>query len=179
VIASLLTFLDWRRAEETELISKWRFDPLSHLVEKEPAHGHHHPTCGERQPGRPVERREESYPCENDHPTGDNHAGAHEFRKSADGFIDFWRTALPSLVTEYEQLLSEMLQERKERLETLKAGGEKNKKKIDALLSEVGFVEGELQRYQRGLKLFRSKGLPKVGRWGKPEATQHGEAKDS
>jgi hypothetical protein len=79
------------------------------------------------------------------------------------------------LVTEYEQLLSDMLKERKEKLEKLKAGGEKNKKKIDVLLSEIGFVEGELQRYQRGLALFRSKGLPKVGRWGKSEASQHGE----
>lgn len=80
------------------------------------------------------------------------------------------------LVTEYEQLLGDMLKERREKLEVLRAGKAKNKKKIDALLSEIGFVEGELERYRRGLTLFRSKNLPKVGRWGKPEASQHGEA---
>jgi hypothetical protein len=80
------------------------------------------------------------------------------------------------LVTEYEQLLGDMLKERREKLEALKAGKGNNKRKIDVLLSEIGFVEVELERYQRGLMLFRSKGLPKVGRWGKPEASQHGEA---
>jgi hypothetical protein len=83
------------------------------------------------------------------------------------------------LVTEYEQLLGDMLKERREKLEALKAGKGNNKKKIGALLSEIGFVEVELERYQRGLTLFRSKGLPKVGRWGKPEAAQHGEADPS
>jgi hypothetical protein len=73
------------------------------------------------------------------------------------------------LVTEYEQLLGEMLRERKEKLEALKAGGPKNKKKVETVLSEIGFVEVELERYRRGLHLFRSKELPKVGRWGKPE----------
>ena len=73
------------------------------------------------------------------------------------------------MVTEYEQLLSDMLKERRGKLESLKAAKGKNQKKIEAVLSEIGFVEVELERYQRGLTLFRSKGLPKVGRWGKPE----------
>jgi hypothetical protein len=76
------------------------------------------------------------------------------------------------LVTEYEQLLSDMLKERREKLEKLKSGKGKNQKKIEALVSEIGFVEVELERYQRGLTLFRSKGLPKVGRWGKPEPSR-------
>ena len=79
------------------------------------------------------------------------------------------------MVTEYEQLLSDMLKERREKLEALKSGKGKNQKKIEALVSEIGFVEVELERYKRGLTLFRSKGLPKVGRWGKPE-TSHTEA---
>jgi len=80
------------------------------------------------------------------------------------------------LVTEYEQLLTSMLKERRDKLEALKAGGAKSKKKVDALLSEIGYVEVELERYQRGMTLFRSKDLPKVGRWGKPETSQQGEA---
>jgi len=80
------------------------------------------------------------------------------------------------LVTEYEQLLSDMLKDRREKLEKLKSGKGKNQKKIEALVSEIGFVEVELARYQRGLTLFRSKGLPKVGRWGKPEPSHSGAA---
>ena len=80
------------------------------------------------------------------------------------------------MVTEYEQLLTGMLTERREKLEALKAAKGKNKKKIDALISEIGFVEVELERYQRGLNLFRTKDPPKVGRWGKPETGQQGEA---
>jgi len=80
------------------------------------------------------------------------------------------------LVTEYEQLLTGMLKDRREKLEALKAGKGKSKKKIDALLSEIGYVEVELERYQNGMTLFRSKDLPKVGRWGKPETSQQGEA---
>jgi hypothetical protein len=29
-----------------------------------------------------------------------------------------------------------------------------------------------LERYQEGMALFRSKNLPKVGRWGKPETEE-------
>lgn len=79
------------------------------------------------------------------------------------------------MVTEYEQLLSAMLKERRDKLEALKAG-KANKKKVDALLSEISYVEEELERYRRGMTLFRTKGLPKVGRWGKPESPQHSEA---
>ncbi len=80
------------------------------------------------------------------------------------------------MVTEYEQLLVGMLAERKDRLEELKAAGGRNKKKIEALLSEISYVEVELERYRRGMVLFRSKDLPKVGRWGKPETAEQGEA---
>lgn len=80
------------------------------------------------------------------------------------------------MVTEYEQLLGDILKERRDKLEALKAGKGKKQKEIDALLSEIGFVEGELERYQRGMRLFRTKELPKVGRWGKPETAQQGEA---
>jgi len=69
-----------------------------------------------------------------------------------------------------------MLKERRDRLEALKAGKAGSKKKIEALLSEIRYVEVELERYQQGMTLFRSKNLPKVGRWGKPEAAQQGEA---
>ena len=80
------------------------------------------------------------------------------------------------MATEYEQLLDEMLKERRKKLEALNAGKGRNQKEIDTVLSEIGFVEGELERYRRGLTLFRTKGPPRVGRWGKPEASQHGEA---
>ena len=34
------------------------------------------------------------------------------------------------------------------------------------------FLEVELRRYEQGMSLFRSKGLPKVGRWGKQESEE-------
>jgi hypothetical protein len=71
------------------------------------------------------------------------------------------------LVTEYEQLLGDMLKERRARLEELKARKGKSRQ-IETLMSEIGFLQAELERYQGGLTLFRSKRLPKVGRWGKP-----------
>jgi hypothetical protein len=81
-----------------------------------------------------------------------------------------------ALVTEYEELLSGMLVQKKEKLEGLKvAKGRSSKKKIEALLSEIAYVELELERYRRGMVLFRSKELPKVGRWGRPETGQQGE----
>jgi hypothetical protein len=76
------------------------------------------------------------------------------------------------LVTEYEQLLGDMLKERRARLEELKAQKRKGKK-VESLLSEIGYVEAELKRYRSGLTLFRSKQLPKVGRWGKLEASSN------
>ena len=39
-------------------------------------------------------------------------------------------------------------------------------------MSDIRFLETELQRYQQGMALFRTKALPKVGRWGKPEAEE-------
>jgi len=84
-------------------------------------------------------------------------------------------TAL-SLATEYEQLLSQMLGEKKAKLEAEKAKG-RDRKKIEALVADIGFVEVELERYRRGLNLFRTKEpLPKVGRWGKAETGQPSEA---
>lgn len=78
------------------------------------------------------------------------------------------------MVTEYEQLLSDMVKERKAKVEELR-GRKGKQKEVDSLLSEIGFIEVELQRYDRGLRLFRSKNLPKVGRWGKAGAGPAGE----
>lgn len=80
------------------------------------------------------------------------------------------------MATEYEQLLTGILDERKAKLEELKAkNGDRNK--IDALASDINFVELELQRYRNALNLFRTKeALPKVGRWGKAETGQPAEA---
>jgi len=72
------------------------------------------------------------------------------------------------LTTEYEQLLSKMVSERKAKL--AEVTGKKGKEKESAtLMSDIRFLEVELQRYQQGMALFRTKTLPKVGRWGKPE----------
>jgi hypothetical protein len=80
------------------------------------------------------------------------------------------------LVTEYEQLLKQMIEERKAKVEELK--GKKGKEKgMLSLLSDIRFVEVELQRYQQSMALFRTKGVPKVGRWGKPEMEEHAEEK--
>jgi hypothetical protein len=45
-------------------------------------------------------------------------------------------------------------------------------KQLEGLRSDIRFLEVELQRYQQGMSLFRSKGLPKVGRWGKQETEE-------
>jgi len=75
------------------------------------------------------------------------------------------------LTTEYEQLLSKMVSDRKAKL--AEATGKKGKEKERAALqSDIRFLEVELQRYQQGMALFRTKELPKVGRWGKPEAEE-------
>lgn len=72
------------------------------------------------------------------------------------------------MATEYEDLLSEMLDERKAKLGRLEkqAGTEKAAQELRA---EVRFIEVELDRYRNSLSLFRRKSVPKVGRWGKPE----------
>jgi hypothetical protein len=48
-------------------------------------------------------------------------------------------------------------------------------KQIAGLQSDIRFLEVEIERYQQGMALFRSKNLPKVGRWGKPETEEHKE----
>ncbi len=62
-----------------------------------------------------------------------------------------------------------MVEEKKAKLAEI--SGRKGKEKQSAgLMSDVRFLEVELQRYQQGMALFRTKGLPKVGRWGTAEA---------
>ncbi|MGP8125277.1 MAG: hypothetical protein ACLQEQ_05320 [Nitrososphaerales archaeon] len=75
------------------------------------------------------------------------------------------------MTTEYEQLLSRMVSEKKAKVTEL-TGREGKEKEIAALTSDIRFLEVELQRYQQGMTLFRSKLLPKVGRWGKPEVEE-------
>lgn len=74
------------------------------------------------------------------------------------------------MATEYEDLLQEMLDERKAKLDRLLAEskGEEDREVRD-IVSDMRFIEVELNRYKQGLALFRTKNLPKVGRWGKPE----------
>ncbi len=75
------------------------------------------------------------------------------------------------MTTEYEQLLAAMVAEKK--AEVTRLTGKKGKEKeLAALASDIRFIEVELQRYQQGMTLFRSKNLPKVGRWGKPETEE-------
>jgi len=72
------------------------------------------------------------------------------------------------MTTEYEVLLTKMVDERKAKLTEL-TGRKGKEKESAALMSDIRFLEVELQRYQQGMALFRTKSLPKVGRWGKPE----------
>jgi len=72
------------------------------------------------------------------------------------------------VTTEYEQLLSGMVEEKKAKVAELK-GKRGKERELAALTSDIRFLEVELQRYQQGMGLFRTKRLPKVGRWGKPE----------
>jgi len=75
------------------------------------------------------------------------------------------------MTTEYEQLLAAMVSEKKAKAAEL-TGKKGKQKELAALASDIRFIEVELQRYQQGMSLFRSKGLPKVGRWGKPETEE-------
>ncbi len=75
------------------------------------------------------------------------------------------------MTTEYEQLISTMVDEKKAKLAELR-GRKGTEKQMAAVTSDIRFLEVELQRYQQGMSLFRSKGLPKVGRWGKPETEE-------
>ncbi len=72
------------------------------------------------------------------------------------------------MTTEYEQLLAGMVSERRAKIAELK-GTKGKEKELASLSSDVRFLEVELQRYQQGMALFRTKDIPKVGRWGKPE----------
>ena len=78
------------------------------------------------------------------------------------------------MTTEYEQLLSGMINEKKTKVAEL-TGKQGKEKEVAAIASDIRFLEVELQRYQQGMTLFRSKPLPKVGRWGKPETEEAGE----
>ncbi len=72
------------------------------------------------------------------------------------------------MTTEYEELISGMVKEKRAKVAELT--GKKGKdKELAALSSDIRFLEVELGRYQQGMSLFRSKNLPKVGRWGRPE----------
>jgi len=75
------------------------------------------------------------------------------------------------MTTEYEQLLAAMVSEKKAKVAEL-TGKKGKEKELSALASDIRFIEVELQRYQQGMSLFRSKNLPKVGRWGKPETEE-------
>jgi hypothetical protein len=72
------------------------------------------------------------------------------------------------MTTEYERLLTQMIEERKRKIDEL-AGKKGKEKELARAMTDVRFIETELGRYQQGLSLFRTKGVPKVGRWGKPE----------
>lgn len=75
------------------------------------------------------------------------------------------------MTTEYEDLLKSMVNGKKAKLAELT--GKRGTEKVSAsLMSDIRFLEVELQRYQQGMALFRTKPLPKVGRWGLPEAEE-------
>lgn len=75
------------------------------------------------------------------------------------------------MTTEYEELLTKMVGEKKAKL--AEVTGKKGRDKESAsLMSDIRFLEVELQRYQQGMALFRTKSLSKVGRWGKPETEE-------
>ena len=78
------------------------------------------------------------------------------------------------MTTEYEQLLSAMAEEKKAKVAEL-TGKPGKEKELAALRSDIRFLEVEIERYQQGMSLFRSKNLPKVGRWGKPETEERKE----
>jgi hypothetical protein len=84
------------------------------------------------------------------------------------GGESWWVFRLP---TEYENMLQELLDERKTKLDDLQKRLNKSDgdKEVRALVSDMRFIEVELQRYRQGMMIFRTKNLPKVGRWGKPE----------
>ena len=79
------------------------------------------------------------------------------------------------MATEYESMLQELLDERRARLDGLlnKMGEGDTNEKVREIASEMRFIEVELGRYRQGMAIFRTKNLPKVGRWGKPDTDSH------
>jgi hypothetical protein len=75
------------------------------------------------------------------------------------------------MTTEYEQFLATMVAQKKAKVAVL-TGKKGKEKELATLISDIRFIEVELQHYQQGMSLFRSKNLPKVGRWGRPEASE-------
>ena len=78
------------------------------------------------------------------------------------------------MTTEYEQLLAQMAQDKKAKAAEL-TGKRGKEKELSAVMTDIRFLEVELQRYQQGMALFRTKDIPKVGRWGKAETEEHKE----
>lgn len=85
-------------------------------------------------------------------------------------------SASRNLTSEYEQLLKRLIDEKKARIAEV-SSKPRSEKKVATLLSDVNFLEVELQRYQQSLAIFRTKGVPKVGRWGVPEVKEAAEHK--
>jgi hypothetical protein len=79
------------------------------------------------------------------------------------------------MTTEYEQLIEKMIGEKKAKEAEL-TGKRGKEKELASVSSDIRFLEVELQRYQQGMALFRTKGVPKVGRWGQPEVEGKKEA---
>ena len=75
------------------------------------------------------------------------------------------------MTTEYELLLGRLIEEKKAKLETLRERG--TQKEAQGVVSEIEYIELEMRRYSESLALFRTKPIPKVGRWGKPETDPH------
>jgi len=75
------------------------------------------------------------------------------------------------MTTEYEQLIASMVSEKRAKAAEL-TGKKGKEKELAAVASDIRFLEVELQRYRQGMSLFRSKNLPKVGRWGRPESEE-------
>jgi len=89
-----------------------------------------------------------------------------------DGFIRAETFAVTSpMATEYEELLRDLIDERRAKLDELlnKQNKTEKDKQVKDVVAEMRFIEVELQRFREGLALFRTKNIPKVGRWGKPE----------
>ena len=75
------------------------------------------------------------------------------------------------MTTEYEQLLSAMIVEKKAKVSEL-TGKRGKEKQLAGLQSDIRFLEVEIERYQQGMALFRSRNLPRVGRWGRAETEE-------